>query len=143
VLGRYLSRICLERSKACHRGESLVVTIARNSETPQFAVTESQAPTLQLRLQLSILSFVGFAVGEADGCRFRTPRVKKRTALLRTLKPIFRSHGSRPISEGDCTHQPDSAWLGAVRAVGHSSRCFSYIRDWVEKKIRHHSVRAS
>ena len=28
-------------------------------------------------------------------------------------------------------------------AVGHSSRCFSYIRDWVEKKIRHHLVRAS
>jgi hypothetical protein len=29
----------------------------------------------------------------------RTPRVKKRTALLRTLKQIFRSHRSRPISE--------------------------------------------
>ena len=27
-------------------------------------------------------------------------------------------------------------------AFGHSSRCFSYIQDWVEKKIRHHLVRA-
>src|SRR5439155_10407565 len=27
-------------------------------------------------------------------------------------------------------------------AVGHSSRCFSYIRDWVEKKIRSHLARA-
>jgi RNA-directed DNA polymerase len=27
-------------------------------------------------------------------------------------------------------------------AVGHSSRCFSYIRDWVEKKIRCHLARA-
>ena len=26
--------------------------------------------------------------------------------------------------------------------VGHSSRCFSYIRDWVEKKIRCHLARA-
>ena len=27
-------------------------------------------------------------------------------------------------------------------AIGHSSRCFSYIRDWVEKKIRRHLARA-
>ena len=26
-------------------------------------------------------------------------------------------------------------------AAGHSSRCFSYIRDWVEKKIRAHLAR--
>ena len=28
-------------------------------------------------------------------------------------------------------------------AIGHSSRCFSYIRDWVEKKIRRHLARAA
>ena len=27
-------------------------------------------------------------------------------------------------------------------AVGHSSECFSFIKDWVEKKIRHHMGRA-
>ena len=27
-------------------------------------------------------------------------------------------------------------------AVGHSSRCFSYVRDWVEKKVRRHLMRA-
>ena len=27
-------------------------------------------------------------------------------------------------------------------AVGHSSECFSFIRDWVEKKIRRHLGRA-
>src|SRR5713101_1211677 len=27
-------------------------------------------------------------------------------------------------------------------AIGHSSRCFSYIRYWVEKKIRRHLARA-
>ena len=27
-------------------------------------------------------------------------------------------------------------------ALGHSSRCFWYIRDWVEKKIRRHLARA-
>jgi len=27
-------------------------------------------------------------------------------------------------------------------AVGHSSRCFSFIKDWVDKKIRRHMLRA-
>ncbi|MBU8869512.1 MAG: hypothetical protein KOO60_01440 [Gemmatimonadales bacterium] len=27
-------------------------------------------------------------------------------------------------------------------AMGHSSRCFSFVRDWVEKKIRRHLNRA-
>jgi RNA-directed DNA polymerase len=27
-------------------------------------------------------------------------------------------------------------------AVGHSSRCFAFVRDWVEKKMRRHLMRA-
>jgi RNA-directed DNA polymerase len=27
-------------------------------------------------------------------------------------------------------------------AVGHSSRCFSFVKDWVEKKIRRHLMRS-
>src|SRR5882672_8027626 len=73
----------------------------------------------------------------------RTPRGKKRTALLRTLKQIFRSHRSRPISEVIAQINPILRGWVQYFAVGHSSRCFSYIRDWVEKKIRHHLVRAS
>src|SRR6266849_3089483 len=73
----------------------------------------------------------------------RTPRVKKRTALLRTLKQIFRSHRSRPLSEVIAKINPILRGWVQYFAVGHSSRCFSYIRDWVEKKIRHHLARAS
>src|ERR1700716_3726076 len=72
----------------------------------------------------------------------RTPRVKKRTALLRTLKQIFRSHRSRPLSEVIAQINPILRGWVQYFAVGHSSRCFSYIRDWVEKKIRHHLARA-
>ena len=25
-------------------------------------------------------------------------------------------------------------------AIGHSARCFGYVRDWVEKKVRRHPV---
>src|SRR5713101_979717 len=70
------------------------------------------------------------------------PRVKKRTALLRTLKQIFRSQRSGPLSEVIAQINPILRGC-AVLAVGHSSRCLSYIRNWVEKKIRHHLVRAS
>ena len=27
-------------------------------------------------------------------------------------------------------------------AVGHASRCFSYVRNWVEQKVRRHLMRA-
>jgi len=68
----------------------------------------------------------------------RTPRGKKRTALLQTLKAVFRSHRSRPIAEVIARINPIlRGWVQSF-AFGHSSRCFSYIRDWVEKKIRHH-----
>ena len=70
-------------------------------------------------------------------------RVKKRTALLRMLKQLFRSHRSRPISEVIAQINPILRGWVQYCAVGHSSRCFSYIRDWVDKKIRHHLVRAS
>ena len=73
----------------------------------------------------------------------RTPRQKKRPALLQALKQVFRSHRSRPLAEVIARINPILRGWVQYFAVGHSSRCFSYIRDWVEKKIRHHLVRAS
>jgi len=40
------------------------------------------------------------------------------------------------------TPEAEPSWVQYF-AFGHSSRCFSYIRDWVEKKIRYHLARAS
>jgi RNA-directed DNA polymerase len=59
----------------------------------------------------------------------RTPRVKKRTALLRTLKQIFRSHRSRPLSGVIAKINPILRGWVQYFAVGHSSRCFSYSRS--------------
>jgi len=72
----------------------------------------------------------------------RTPRAKKRTALLQRLKQVFRSHRSRPIAEVIARINPMLRGWVRYFAVGHASRCFSYIRDWVEKKIRYHLARA-
>jgi RNA-directed DNA polymerase len=32
-------------------------------------------------------------------------------------------------------------WTNYFR-IGHSARCFSYVKDWVEKKVRRHLMRA-
>jgi RNA-directed DNA polymerase len=70
------------------------------------------------------------------------PRMKKRTALLRKLKPIFRRFQSQPIDRGIELINPIlRGWVTSF-AIGDSSRCFGYVRDWVEKKMRRHLMRA-
>jgi RNA-directed DNA polymerase len=72
----------------------------------------------------------------------RTPKGKKRTALIRKLKEVFRRHRSRPVRGLIAEINPIiRGWVNYF-AVGNSSRCFSYIRDWVEKKVRRHLARA-
>ncbi len=70
------------------------------------------------------------------------PKGKKRTALLRKLKAIFRGFRSQPVN--GLIERINPILRGWVQyfAIGHSSRCFSHIRDWVEKKIRRHLSRA-
>lgn len=71
-----------------------------------------------------------------------TPRMKSRTALLRDLKEVFRRHKSQPVDRVIYLINPIlRGWVNYFR-VGNSSECFSYIRDWVEKSIRRHLMRA-
>jgi len=70
------------------------------------------------------------------------PKLKKRTALFDKLRDIFRSHISRPIGEVIEAINPIlRGWVNYFR-IGNSSRCFAMIKDWVEKKIRRHLMRA-
>jgi RNA-directed DNA polymerase len=71
-----------------------------------------------------------------------TPQRRRRTALLRKLKEIFRRFHSQPVDRVvDLINLILRGWVNYF-AVGHSSRCFSFVRDWVEKKIRRHLMRA-
>ena len=68
--------------------------------------------------------------------------LKKRTALLRKLKEIFRRFQSQPLRRVISLINPIlRGWVNYF-APGHSSRCFGYVRDWVEKKVRRHLMRA-
>jgi RNA-directed DNA polymerase len=71
-----------------------------------------------------------------------TPKLKKRTALLGKLREMFRRYASQPVGRVIELINPIlRGWVNYF-AVGHSSRCFSFVKDWVEKKIRRHLMRA-
>ncbi len=64
------------------------------------------------------------------------PQMKKRTELLRKLKGILNRSRSQPLRGVIAEINPIlRGWVNYF-AIGHSSRCFSFIRLWVEKKIR-------
>ena len=71
-----------------------------------------------------------------------TPKLKKRTALLRKLKDMFGRNQSQPVGRVVKLINPVlRGWVNYF-AVGHSSECFSFVKDWVEKKIKRHMQRA-
>jgi RNA-directed DNA polymerase len=71
-----------------------------------------------------------------------TPKMKKRTALLRKLKEVFRRFQSQPVGRVIQLINPVlRGWVNYF-AIGHSSECFGFIKDWVEKKIRRHMGRS-
>ena len=70
------------------------------------------------------------------------PKLKKRTALLQTLKAVFRRSVSQPVGRVIAEINPIlRGWVNYF-AVGHSSRCFTYVKMWVDKKVRRHLERA-
>ena len=75
-------------------------------------------------------------------CAQYTPKLKKRTALLRKLKDVFRRYQSQPVDRVIKLINPMLRGWVAYFAVGNSSECFGFIKDWVEKKIRRHMARA-
>ena len=91
--------------------------------------------------------FLGFDFRRVRSLRGRwrahyTPKLKKRTALLAKLKDVFRRHQSQPVDRVIKLINPVlRGWVNYFRA-GHSSECFGYVKDWVEKKIRRHMLRA-
>jgi RNA-directed DNA polymerase len=70
------------------------------------------------------------------------PKLKKRTALFAKLREVFRQHVSQPVAKVIGVINPIlRGWVNYFR-IGHSKRCFSKIRHWVEMKIRRHLMRA-
>jgi RNA-directed DNA polymerase len=72
----------------------------------------------------------------------KTPIIKARTNLIRKLKEVFGRCKSQPIEKVIALINPIlRGWANYYR-VGNSSKCFSYVKSWVDKKIRRHLMRA-
>jgi RNA-directed DNA polymerase len=92
-------------------------------------------------------SFLGFEYRRARSRNwvwrpYYAPKLKKRTALFAKLREIFRRSVSQPVGKVIELINPIlRGWVNYFR-VGDSSRCFSMVKRWVEKKIRRHLMRA-
>ena len=112
----------------------------------QVEVNEEKSTTVELARGESF-GFLGFEFRRirARSGAWRpqyTPKLKKRTALLQKLRDVFRRFQSQPVSRVIELINPIlRGWVNYF-AVGHSSRCFSFVRQWVEMKIRRHMMRA-
>ena len=91
--------------------------------------------------------FLGFDFRRVRSLRGRwrpqyTPKIMQRTALLGKLKEIFRRHDSQPVGRVIVEINPIlRGWVQYFR-IGNAARCFAYVRNWVEKKVRRHVMRA-
>src|SRR5690349_667781 len=112
----------------------------------QVEINEEKSRIVDLRKGESF-TFLGFEFRRVLSCRGMwrpqyTPRLKKRTALLRKLKEIFRRYTSQSVKRVIELINPIlRGWVNYF-AVGHSSRYFTFVKDWVEKKTRRHLMRA-
>jgi RNA-directed DNA polymerase len=71
-----------------------------------------------------------------------TPKIKKRTELMRTVKGVFRRYHSQPVRRVIELINPIlRGWVNYF-AVGNSSRHFKLVKRWVELKVRRHLMRA-
>ena len=73
---------------------------------------------------------------------YYAPKLKKRTALFAKLREVFRQSVSQPVGKViDAINPILRGWVNYFR-VGHSNRCFSMVKHWVEKKVRRHLMRS-
>jgi RNA-directed DNA polymerase len=114
--------------------------------TLQVAINEEKSRLVDLA-HGEHFSFLGFDFRRVRSRRgvwraWYPPMLKKRTALVRKLKEIFRRHQSQPIDRVISLINPILRGWVQYFAVGDASRCFGFIQDWVEKKVRRHLMRA-
>ncbi len=112
----------------------------------QVEINEEKSHIVDLERGESF-GFLGFEFRRSQSLKKRwrahyVPKLKKRTELMRKLKEIFRRYQSQPVDRVVQLINPIlRGWVNYF-AIGNSSKCFSFIKEWVEKKIRRHLCRA-
>lgn len=73
---------------------------------------------------------------------YYTPKQEKRKKLTTELEGIFSKFTSQPVEEIIKQINPKLRGYCNYYRIGQSARCFSYIRQWVMKKVLRHLQRA-
>jgi len=112
----------------------------------QVQVNEEKTRQVDLRRDESF-GFLGFEFRRIQSLKGAlrpqyTPLMKKRTELLHKLREEFHRLRSQPTEKVIAVINPVlRGWVNYF-AWGDSSRCFNYVRDWTEKKVRRHLMRS-
>jgi len=70
------------------------------------------------------------------------PKMQARVKVMEKLRDVFKRHESQPLTRvRDLINPILRGWVQYFR-VGHSSKAFGYVQDWLTKKIRRHLMRA-
>lgn len=112
----------------------------------QVQINETKTKCVDLNKQESF-NFLGFTiriVSTRSGKKrpHCTPKIEKRTALLEKLGDVFKKYRSQPLTKVRDEINPIlRGWANHFR-VGHSSKVFSYIKEWLNHRLRRHLMRA-
>ena len=133
------------------RGDQLLGQVARRLREElaklEVEVNEEKSRTVDLTRGDSF-GYLGFDIRRVRSRSgkwwvLRVPKTSKRTQLLGRLRVVFRSLRSQPVQRVISVINPILRGWVQYFAHGNASRCFSYVRDWVEKKVRRHLARNS
>ena len=70
------------------------------------------------------------------------PKMQARTKVMDKIRDVFKRHESQPLTRvRDLINPILRGWVQYFR-IGHSSKAFGYVKDWLTKKIRRHLMRA-
>jgi RNA-directed DNA polymerase len=70
------------------------------------------------------------------------PKKQARTKVIDKMRDVFQRHESQPLARvRDLINPILRGWVQYFR-IGHSSKAFGYVKDWLTKKIRRHLMKA-
>jgi RNA-directed DNA polymerase len=92
-------------------------------------------------------NFMGFTIKRARSMNGKwmslcMPKKEARSRLIGELREVFRSHRSRPMTQvRDKINPILRGWVNYYR-IGHSTKVFRAVQQWLIRKIRRHIMRA-
>jgi len=138
--------ILVDGNKQWERLEQAIhIRLREELEKIKVELNEEKTKTVDLR-KGETFSFLGFKFKQVRTRKGkigiqRTPKMKARTNLLRKLKETFQYQQTQPVAKVISLINPVlRGWANYFR-IGNSSRCFRYIKQWVEKKVRRHIMK--